>query len=266
MSEHRLWYIKRGSAISGPFPEPLVASYLLLGRLREDDTLSLNRLDWAPPSAIPELQEAAARMGAGGGASDDPEWREERHHAALRWLDDRKSPDPRGHMPQAEDADNRRSGRERRRNGESDAAKHYRLCRARFESWMRRPRVWQMRWIAGLGLALLGLALVALLAPVAKPLRVELRMSAAACGDPPAPGVRWSRCNKDGLLLLGADLHGAELLGASLRAANLRYADLTSANLSQADLAGADITGARLANAIWPDGRVCAPASVGACL
>lgn len=266
MRDHRLWYIKHGSHVSGPFPEALVASYLLLGRLHEDDQVSLNSLDWQPPRAFPELNDALSRLVSESDANADPSWREERHNAALRWLDDRKSPDPR--RPDADSPDgvrHRRSGKERRQQVEGEEIKHYRQARAQFESWLRRPAGRQAQLRVGLAVLTVVLVLVAVLVPATKPLLVNLSMHAASCEDPPAPRVRWSQCVKDGVLLVGADLQGAELLGASLKAADLRYANLTSANLSQADLTGADITGARLANAIWPDGRVCAARSVGTC-
>lgn len=66
------------------------------------------------------------------------------------------------------------------------------------------------------------------------------------------------------------DLSGASLVGANLQRADLSYANLRGADLAYADLTGANIGGAelkesRLDHAIWTDGRVCGPGSVGRC-
>lgn len=93
--------------------------------------------------------------------------------------------------------------------------------------------------------------------------------AAAACTDPPAPGVNWQRCAFDGLDLRGADLKQArlrdgsffrtDLSGADLSGINgyrakfvnavLREANLSGAKLSSADFTKADLTGASLAQA-----------------
>jgi uncharacterized protein YjbI with pentapeptide repeats len=65
-----------------------------------------------------------------------------------------------------------------------------------------------------------------------------------------------------------ADLEGSVLTGANLRGsdfayANLRAADFSFADLREAVLGGADLEGTRFDNAIWLDGRICKPGSVG---
>lgn len=67
-----------------------------------------------------------------------------------------------------------------------------------------------------------------------------------------------------------ADLSGASLVGANLQRADLSYANLAGANLAYADLTGANLGGAdlreaRFDHAIWTNGRVCGPGSVGRC-
>ncbi|HEY4745024.1 MAG TPA: pentapeptide repeat-containing protein [Desulfuromonadaceae bacterium] len=78
-------------------------------------------------------------------------------------------------------------------------------------------------------------------------------------------GMDLSKCN-----LKGIDLKHADLERADLGESNLERADLTGANLKRANLRLSGMTGAKLENAnlsgaIWKDGRVCAPASVGQC-
>lgn len=62
-----------------------------------------------------------------------------------------------------------------------------------------------------------------------------------------------------------ADLTGADLRNADLSQAVLEGADLSYADLSGARLDGARFEGARLGDAIWTDGRHCAPDSIGSC-
>ena len=93
----------------------------------------------------------------------------------------------------------------------------------------------------------------------------------AACGDPPAPKVNWSGCDKRGANLLvtnlrGADLSGANLGGAILSRADLSGAILSDANLRAADLSGANLGGADLTGATWTGGKKkCLPRSIGDC-
>ncbi|HID49406.1 MAG TPA: pentapeptide repeat-containing protein [Chromatiales bacterium] len=75
--------------------------------------------------------------------------------------------------------------------------------------------------------------------------------------------------------LMLANLKGAHLHGVNFRGANLSLADLSGANLLDADLSDANLRGANLSgaipikarfdNAIWTDGRRCAPDSIGIC-
>jgi uncharacterized protein YjbI with pentapeptide repeats len=53
-------------------------------------------------------------------------------------------------------------------------------------------------------------------------------------------------------------LRGADLIGAFFRDANLEGANLEGAMRGQAQFGGAN-----LSNAIWVDGRKCAPGTVG---
>lgn len=88
-------------------------------------------------------------------------------------------------------------------------------------------------------------------------------------------GTEMTQAALVGANLRNADLSQAKLDGANLayavfQGANLTAADLTGADMSNADLKGAMITLARLNeakldNAIWTDGKVCGPGSVGEC-
>ncbi len=68
-----------------------------------------------------------------------------------------------------------------------------------------------------------------------------------------------------------SQLQNTILLGSNLRNADLSYADLTNADLSYTDLTNANLGGskldnARFGNAIWVDGQLCAPQSIGQCI
>ncbi|MEI6208768.1 MAG: pentapeptide repeat-containing protein [Desulfuromonadales bacterium] len=78
-------------------------------------------------------------------------------------------------------------------------------------------------------------------------------------------GVNMGRCN-----LKGADLNHADLERADLGESNLERADLTGANLKMSNLRQSGMTAAKLDSAtldgaIWKDGTVCAPGSIGQC-
>ena len=66
-------------------------------------------------------------------------------------------------------------------------------------------------------------------------------------------------------------LQNTILLGSNLKNADLSYADLTNADLSYTDLTNANLGGSKLdnvrfGNAIWIDGQLCAPQSIGQCI
>jgi len=108
-----------------------------------------------------------------------------------------------------------------------------------------------------------------------------LDLTGAVLGNASLAGARLDRAVLHGVDLRYANLAtaqlayaraaGVQLKGANLRAADLAYADLSDADLSYADLTaavlgGAVLGGARLDQAIWVDGRRCAPGSRGDCL
>lgn len=70
-------------------------------------------------------------------------------------------------------------------------------------------------------------------------------LSAADCGNVPAPGLDWSKCSKTNIMLQSSDLHGANLAGAHFDSTDLSDADLTSANLDKATLVRAWLKNAK---------------------
>lgn len=266
MSVQRLWFVRRGNVLKGPFPEPLVARFMVLGRIAEQDEVSLDQQYWRSPRQVPELIDAMHQL-VGALPTDDPLWREERLKAAIRWLDDRKSPDPRVHESAGQVAawTERRSGVERRRSAETVEQHVYRQERATFESWLRSRHETYGWVVVALVLVVIGVGYMMAKAPAVNPVAIGLKIHAAECDHVPRKGIDWGGCTKTGYLLAGADLREAQLVGTQLQGANLRYADLRRANLKGANLTHADLTGARLDGATWTDGRICAAGSVGLC-
>lgn len=261
MSAYRLWQVKRGEQTSGPFPEPLICQQILIGRVRESDLLSIDGHAWHTYRDIPEICEEITRLLDLHAESHDPQWHEERIRAALRHLDERKSPDRRDHENAAETEDwtNRPEGHERRVKPETVEQHTYRQNVAEVDNWLRRYRL-RYGWTAAVLLAaILAIGLALHFFQATTPIDIGLQ-AARICNQPPARGVDWHGCNKTGFLLAGADLRQANLTGTDFSGANLSYANLAGAQLTGALLQGAILTGT-----IWADGRVCAPGSVGVC-
>lgn len=284
----RNWFVRRGSQESGPFPAGLVSRYILLGRIREDDEVSWDRLQWSPVSRVPELMPAVLLEVF---ADPDDEEASARLAAARRWADERHS----GALAPI--------GLAERRSGEADETRSRRRTRAARRRGCREEGLRPAHY-AGFGLALVLLVALPFALPSGDP------SQGPDCAAPAAPGVDWSGCalpladlaNADlsGALLKGADLSGAvlrasnlvrgtlsyaNLTGANLRGANLRGAQLIGVNLREADLTRADLRGADLSYAVLHgarlegarldaarfdhaesrEGIVCMPGSVGSC-
>ena len=159
MKVQTLWYIRRGSEISGPFPAKLISREWLLGRYQATDEASSDQVFWAPLEAVAELQprvgEIKYRMV---GTADAPrDWVSERRAAALRWGDERHRPDRRNPPDTKLPAQNRR-GTERRLQAENPEWAVLRQRHAEIETVLKQRRE---RFI-GMGVTLfllLGLAL-----------------------------------------------------------------------------------------------------------
>ncbi len=250
MKLQTLWYIRRGTEISGPFPSKLISRDWLLGRFQATDEASSDQVFWAPLDAIPEL-----RPKIGGikyrvvGSADAPlDWVSERRAAALRWMDERHKRDRRSPHDTSLAAQNRR-GTERRVQAENLEWTRLRQLHADLEdSFKHRPD----RFI-GIGillLILLGLAVYATfkLKPV-NPIKVDLHGPNVACSKPVGAKVDWRGCDKNGAWLKGANLASAILTGTHFNAANLDQSNLSYANLSSSDLSFANLSQAKLVGA-----------------
>ena len=301
MQAKRLWYTRRGGLVRGPFPAGLVSRYILLGRVHEGDELSVDREEWQPLSAFPQLLPSVLRRP--GGSEEDE--RLQRLKDARRWEDERSGMDRRDRAEgAAEFAQQRRRFSDRRQPEPVELIQH-RLTKVHLRS-VAAPR--RERYLPQLFIALLLLGGVGLLAYYYPSSNIK---PTSDCQAAPHPGVNWSNCALEGAELAGQDLRGAllknanlsgadlrqtqmqgndlsysnlnssdlsaaelgraNMKGVSLRNANLANTQLSGADLSYADLTGAnlegvDLTGANLENAIWIDQTLCGPGSIGRCL
>lgn len=299
MLDKGLWYVRRDNEVRGPFPAELVTRYILLGRVRDGDELSVDREFWRSLAELPYLYPVVMR-----GDANDPAVRE-RIEAARRREDERAADDRRGTsiVADAQARFNRRATD--RRRPEPFARVQHRAAMAVLQRRLPATRESYVGVVAVTLAVVLGIGVWLWLAP---PQRIQSKMQ---CDAPPQPGVNWSNCRHEGMQLaranltqaqlrnanligadlrgamlasadlayanlsmanlVSADLRGALLLGATLRQADLSGADLQDAdlsfvNLTGAELAGANLRGAKLDRAIWFDGTVCRPGSIGACV
>lgn len=243
----------------------------------------MDQLEWQPLMSVrillpAELLELQSEL--------DPErkkWLEERLKAAHRWADERTHQDRREH----ENAGGPR-GEERRKTSVSPDVLALPHIHPELEQWPSRRRYLGVFVVVSI-LALLVTLGLFFYQPV-NPFKVVVVPEQPQCQHAAAPRVNWSGCDKQEILLRGADLSGgnlsyanfvradlsgsrfrkAVLVGVNFNHANLNDADLAGADLSYSDLRGASLTsaslkGAVLDRAIWLDGRECAVGSLGQC-
>ncbi|MDP1896586.1 MAG: pentapeptide repeat-containing protein, partial [Sulfurimicrobium sp.] len=283
LSDRQLWYVRREGAVSGPFPNLVVANHVLLGRFELTDEVSIDQLEWQPLMSVRALLPAEL---LGLQTENDPEkkqWLEERLKAAHRWADERTHQDRRQH-----EITSGPRGEERRKtsvNSELLALPHLHPALERWPSRRRYLAAFSILSVLAL-MVVLGLVFHQ---PV-NPVKVGVVPELPQCQHAAAPQVNWNGCDKQEIRLRGADLSGSNLayadfsradlsgsrfrqallVGANFNHANLNDADLDGADLSYSDLRGATLVsasfkGAVLDRAIWQDGRECAVGSRGQC-
>lgn len=294
-----VWYIRRRGEVKGPYPAGLITRYVLLGRIRDDDEISPDGRTWTllreHQELIPEVMKTAAA---------DPT-AQQRLEAARRWADERgpERRGTRQEAEHADGVEQRIGARDRRTHDTARVIPHRTSPDAReierVTSSHHRTALVIIFGVVGVVVATLvyfyrppppSKAVDCNSAPAPKvdwsncaldgarlggvdlthARLYSARMTGADLRDVRLAGGDLSYATLNLALLDGADLRGATLVGASLRRARLTRAHLDKADLSYADLAGAELTDASLAeaklgNAIWFDGRICAPESVGTC-
>ena len=282
------WYTRQGEQISGPFSTAVVRNKLLQGRLTVDDEVSEDQHTWHLITLFPELLPEPAHIEA---------QRTKFSQDERGGFDRRQTGEDESDSPQRRRAD--------RRAQESDAVIKQRQLRTLLMQRYRHRRE-KMFWpLLITFLLLFCMALLAIVHPTLLPNpkpncaapagpnvnwdnclkseidlhgqdlnRVQMRnsqfsganLSNASLVDADMAYANLSFAdlsysNLQHAILMGANLKQADLSNTNLSGANLSYADLTSAKLQ-----GADLSGAKLDRAIWVNGLICAPGSVGKCL
>lgn len=298
IDEH-LWYTRRAGQVRGPFPQRQISHYILLGRIGDNDELSVDREHWHPLAELPHLTPDVMRN------IETDEDHQRLQMARLR-ADERRGGDRRlGSERMQRDTGERRRDSDRRQDEDAEMLRHREFRRGVLDAGRNvdvGPCGPQCRRVLLLVVALAVLFLI---------FTPETPSERADCNAPAAERVNWSNCRLPGLVadqanlrgalarnmdltaahlvavnLIGADLAytllniadlrradlsnarmtGVGLRGADLRGARLSGTDLSYADLSEARLEGAELSETRFDNAIWIDGRVCKPGSVNRCL
>jgi hypothetical protein len=296
----QLWYVRRGKRVQGPFTARLVSRYLLIGRIRMSDELSIDGFEWQKAEALPELFPDVLH-----GDLDDPHVKQ-RILAAIRWEDERSGHDRRDRGGGKGRADKDRRGRERRQVELPTQIDHRESRTERLEQRTAPDQAPRYR-LASIVVLVAGTLLAGAFFVLPRPPEEV----PPECNAEPRDFIVWNHCQLQGAFYPAADLRGAKmrsinltganlagahlkeadvsygnlslvnlrsadlrntvLTGANFRNANLTSANLTGADLSYADLGGADLRGAVLRGAIldkaiWTDSTLCQPGSVGECL
>lgn len=296
-TQQQLWYTRRGEAVQGPFPAGQISRYVILGRIQPTDEVSADGVVWVPLSQMPEMIPELVQY--------DPEdaTRRQRLEAAKRWEDER-SRDRRGDGGAVGDDQRGVGDRRQTAAPGAQRPRHARPDRVS-EHLEQRRRQRLISGLIAVGVLIFLALLVVIYRPATKVADSKLRcaqppapgiewsncafegrgLAGVDLSGADMTNMRLSRADLEGARLERADLSyselavarlrnarlgGAVLVGAALRGADLGGADLAGANLSYADLTGADLTGTNLSaatldQAIWTDGSVCRPGSVGRC-
>ncbi|MCK4951436.1 MAG: pentapeptide repeat-containing protein [Gammaproteobacteria bacterium] len=237
--QYHVWYTRHAGEVSGPFPIGMVRRFVLLGRLHSNDEVSPDKEYWRPIKDVPEVIPEEMR----GVKTDEDRMRlqlaqiHEDDRGLERELGDskpylgRRNPDERL-SPEMEEVIARREAREAI-EGKKGQGKSV-LLSIVFITTLLALLVW-------------GGLFVYTRVP-------ENQVKKLQCDAPPVPGVNWSHCKKEGVVLTGKKLDGAilnstEMQGANLRGSSFKNADLSYVILSTADLSYTDFHKAKLVGA-----------------
>jgi len=284
-----LWYIRSDGIVSGPFTASVIRNNLLLGRLDpQKDKASTDQLDW-------HLIYTQAQLHS--------DYNVEAAMKSKRNLDERNGFDRRHPMSTEQVTPQNRVTDRRNHEAEHDIQRRQfrTLLMQKF-----RQRKERILWpIIAVFLILSTLLILAIYyaKPFPSP-HANCKLAPDTGVDwrnclKPQMDLRNSKLNNAhlrnsqlvGSNLMNANLSGSDmayidlrfsnlsysqldnvlLLGANLKNADLSYADLSNSDLSYADLSNANLGGSKLDNvrfdhAIWIDGQICSPNSIGECL
>ena len=282
-----LWYSRQHGAIRGPFTGSVITNDIIIGRLSMSDEVSPDQKNWQIILTVPDLHPQTS--------NNDLE-------KAKRHLDERNGFDRR--LQNAPDQVAKRRVKDRRTD-EDKFDIYRRQLRTKLMLKFRQQKPLLFWPLVATFSVLSIITVLALIFPKKLPISLADCLAPAApevnwsnCLKP-----RLNLQNKDltnsqlrnsqligsnfmNTTFTGSDLAYADLrftnlnysqlqntilLGSNLKNADLSYADLTNADLSYTDLTNANLGGskldnARFGNAIWIDGQLCAPQSIGQCI
>lgn len=232
------WYMRRGDEVRGPFPAGQISRFILLGRIRKDDEISTDQINWQVVSDVPVLIPEEMK--------DDPSNEEayERLMQARMREDERRTGDRRERVETIDEAiKQRRSNKERRAEEEEAVVRHREVKTKVYEA--TKPQ--KQSNVAG---GLLAAAVLVAVISAAWHFQPWQQADEADCSAPPQPWVNWNNCQMEGVQLVAADLRGVRLRNAFLIGADLRGAQLGAADLAYANLANAKLSTAKLEQAV----------------
>ncbi len=291
-SSRQKWFTRHNGEVKGPFTLALLKSNWLLGRLNAQDEISQDQRHWRPIGDVIDLELIHT-------STPIPEDADQ----AKLYLDERDGFDRRQETTATEKQIQQR--KQQRRAREPAELVMQRQLRSRLlEGYRQHQERWLWPALSTV-FVLLGIFLAAIFYPTTFPESESDCQAPAAAGvnwencvfnpinlqaaDLSNSNLRNSVLRSSNLLnanlantdlmyadLSRSDLSYANLANSKLKGADLRQADLSNSDLRQADLTFADLRGARLggadlqgvmlSQAIWLDGRMCAPGSIGDCL
>ncbi|MFW5451126.1 MAG: pentapeptide repeat-containing protein [Methylophagaceae bacterium] len=281
-----LWYTRRQGVINGPFTSPIIINNITLNRLAMHDEVSHDQLSWHTIRDKPELHPASIDK-----------------NKKKKSLDERNGFDRRQDNKIDElIAQQRKKDRRRQENREEIYHRQFHTLLMRKFRERKETLFWPLFSIFSV-LSLVTLLAFSFSPEIAAPLpncatepmpgvnwnnclKAQLNFQDQDLSNAQLRNSQLMGSNLMNTTLIGADLAYADLgfsnlsysqlqntilLGASLKKADLTNADLTNADLSYADLSGATLSGSVITNtrfehAIWPNGQLCAPGSIGECI
>ena len=238
--DNQLWYTRRNDVVKGPFPEPLVSSYILLGRLNEMDELSPDGKHWGGISKFPQLIPDVMKNVR---TEDDRLRLELARMRVDERMAEKRLESQRAKAREAAEAewageDERRQGE--RRRPESDTTIRHRQYRKQLLDEMGGRAIRKKSLLLPLVLLLICTGLVFAFYLLWQELSIE-SASEPDCSTAPGPDINWSYCQMQGRVLARQDMTGAILSNVQLQGGNLQSAKLSGANLDYAELGGANL-------------------------
>ena len=294
-NKQSLWYIRRAEKIAGPFPSGTLRRFILIGRITPSDQVSLDKKNWQGVMEVPEVVPPEIRKAAKEGHLEDV--------LPTNLGEDERTGLERRRRRDEKEFQNQRMAQ--RRKLEPELVQRHRNAKSELRRQAKMSRRTPYLGVIASTLLVLALIGVGLYIGTPDAIPDPDCSAKAGPGvnwrNCRLDSVNYESANLEGAILnstilrtarlsrsifnladmqyadlSGSDLSYAELSSARMKGINLQNADLTYADLTNSDLTyanlknsklgGAKIDGARLEKAIWIDGTVCGPGSVGKCV